>query len=90
MNVSLPVGLKAYVEAQSQSGYSTPSEFVRELIRADQKQRAREKLEILLLEGVASGEPVSADAGFWRELRAEGRAQVAKRTRAKAGRRTPK
>ncbi len=49
MNVSLPEDLKHYVESQTKSGYSTPSEYVRELIRADQKRRAKEKLDILLL-----------------------------------------
>jgi hypothetical protein len=32
MNVSLPEELKEYVEAQTKRGYSTPSEYVRELI----------------------------------------------------------
>ena len=30
MNISLPEELKEYVESQTKSGYSTPSEFVRE------------------------------------------------------------
>src|ERR1035438_2321984 len=41
MNVSLPEELKEYVETQTRQGYSTPSEYVRELIREDQKRRAR-------------------------------------------------
>lgn len=41
LNISLPQPLKDYVEAQVKgSGYSTPSEFVRELLRQDQKRRA--------------------------------------------------
>jgi antitoxin ParD1/3/4 len=49
MNISLPEELKTYVEEQAKGGFSTPSEFVRELIRQDQKRRARERLEQLLL-----------------------------------------
>ena len=71
MNISLPEELKQYVEAQTNAGYSTPSEYVRELIRHDQKRRARERLEQLLLEGLNSGEPVAADEKFWADLKAE-------------------
>jgi len=69
MNISLPEELKEYVEKQTQSGYSTPSEYVRELIRGDQKRRAAERLDALLLEGLNSGDPVPANAKFWAELK---------------------
>ncbi len=40
LNVSLPEALKAYVEGQVASGdWSTPSEYVRELIRQDKDRR---------------------------------------------------
>ena len=71
MNVSLPEELKEYVEAQTKRGYSTPSEYVRELIREDQKRHAKAKLDALLLEGLNSGEPIPADAKFWAELKHE-------------------
>lgn len=70
LNISLPQSLKDYVEEQvKQSGYSTPSEYVRELLRDDQKRRAEEKLEALLLEGLNSGEPIEVDENFWKDLR---------------------
>ena len=51
LNISLPSSLKDFVEAQVQSsGFSTPSEYIRNLVRDDQKRRAEEKLEALLLE----------------------------------------
>jgi antitoxin ParD1/3/4 len=71
MNISLPDELKEYVEGQSKMGYSTPSEYVRELIREDRKRHAREKLEALLLEGLESGEPGVADEKFWTALKTE-------------------
>ena len=71
MNVSLPEELKEYVEAQTRSGYSTPSEYVRELIRDDQKRRAKEKLDALLLEGLNSGKSIPVDAKFWSDLKRE-------------------
>ncbi len=79
MNISLPEGLKSYVEAQAKDGYSTPSEFVRELIRLDQKRRAHERLEQLLLEGLDSGEPILADEAFWTNLKNDALAQIATR-----------
>jgi len=87
MNVSLPQELKRYIDAQTKSGYSTPSEFVRELIREDRKRRSRERLEQLLLEGLDSGRPLRADGRFWadlkreaqRRLRAQSQTQKAKR-----------
>ena len=40
LNISLPEVLKSYVEGQVSSGnWSTPSEYVRELIRQDKERR---------------------------------------------------
>ena len=76
MNVSLPEELKDYVEQQAKGGYSTPSEYIRELIRADQKCRAKERLDALLLEGLSSGDPVPVNAKFWAELKREAMARL--------------
>lgn len=72
MNISLPDAMKAFVEEQVQSGgYGTVSEYVRDLVRRDQKERAQNRLEALLLEGLESGpgEPVTPE--FWEALRRE-------------------
>ena len=67
MNVSLPEALKDFVEDQvSARGYSTSSEYVRDLIRKDQD---RQRLRGLLLEGAASPQAVAADADYFDELR---------------------
>ncbi len=51
MNVSLPDTMKSFVEERlANDGYGTISEYIRELIRADQKRREEEKLETLLLQ----------------------------------------
>ena len=81
MNVSLPEDLKEYVEAQTKSSYSTPSEYVRELIRGDQKRRAKEKLDTLLLEGLNSGDSLPVDATFWSDLKREALAKLEARKR---------
>jgi antitoxin ParD1/3/4 len=57
MNISLPDPLKDFVDAQISSGrYSSVSEYVRELIRQDEKCKAEARLEAMLLEGLASPE----------------------------------
>lgn len=81
MNISLPQALKAYIERQTRTGYSTPSEYVRELIRGDQKRRAQERLDLLLLEGLDSGKPLPTTPAFWAELKRDARAKLAKKTR---------
>ena len=50
MNISLPDPMKQYVEERVSAGaYSSASEYVRELVRADQKRHAKEQLEQILL-----------------------------------------
>ncbi|MBD5655404.1 MAG: type II toxin-antitoxin system ParD family antitoxin [Candidatus Eremiobacteraeota bacterium] len=78
MNISLPEPLKQFVDGQISSGrYSTTSEYVRELIRADEKRKAEEKLEGLLLEGL-QGEANELTSADWQAIRQEAAARVKK------------
>ena len=75
MNISLPETLRAFVDEQvGGRGYGTSSEYVRELIRKD---RDRQQLRGLLLEGAASPPTEPADEAFFQELRDRSR-RVAK------------
>lgn len=77
MNVSLPDPLKQFVEEQvSGGGYSSVSEYVRELVRADQRRKAREQLEETLLAALRSGEPMEVTPQRWEELRQRVRARA--------------
>ena len=70
LNVSLPKVVKEYVEAQAAGeGYSTPSEYIRELIRDDRKRRAREKVEAALLEGLSSRPAKAISSSRWAQKR---------------------
>ena len=72
MNISLPDQLKEFVDVQVGSGrYSSVSEYVRDLIRTDEKRKAQEKLEALLMEGIQSGEPTEMTRQGWSDIRAE-------------------
>ena len=67
MNVSLPQALRPFVDEQVASrGYGTASEYVRELLRRD---RDRQRLRGLLLDGAASASTAPADEAYFGELR---------------------
>jgi antitoxin ParD1/3/4 len=67
MNISLPDGMKAFVDQQVASrGFGTSSEYIRELIR---KEQDRLRLQALLLEGAASSPGSTADAAYFSALR---------------------
>lgn len=86
MNISLPESLRSYVESRVESGaYSTPSEFLRDLIRRDREQ---EEIEQKLLEALEEpAVPIGKD--FWKEVRrtAHARAKVAPRRAKSSGKR---
>jgi antitoxin ParD1/3/4 len=71
MNVSLPQSLRTFVEKRvAASAYTSASEYVRELIRQDrERQGARDRLEELLLDGLASGPAKEMTASDWAALR---------------------
>lgn len=79
LNVSLPIEMKQFIEAKLSSGYGTVSEYIRELVRADQKREAQvkaaeEKVVAMLLEGVRQlerGEGIEVTPEYWEKLRRE-------------------
>lgn len=59
MNISLTDPLKQFVDDEvRQGGYSSTSDYVRDLIRQRQRQKAEELLRRLIAEGLASGPSV--------------------------------
>lgn len=87
MNISLPREMRSYVQRQLRAGgYSNASEFVRQLIRAEQA-RSRKQLRAMLLKGLASGPAEEATDAYWKRLdrRAHGRAGTPATKRRKAG-----
>jgi antitoxin ParD1/3/4 len=76
MNISLSEPLKQFVDSQVSTGrYSSASEYVRELIRNDEKRKAVESLEAKLLEGLASPE-IPLSAADWGNIRQEAMAMI--------------
>ena len=71
MNISLPDPLKEFVEHEIADGrYSSVSEYIRELIRGDEKRKAQDRLETMLLEGLA-GESTEMTRQDWDDIRKE-------------------
>jgi antitoxin ParD1/3/4 len=76
MNISLPDPLKQFVDGQISTGrYSSASEYVRELIRNDEKRKAQEDLETKLLEGLSSVE-TALNPEDWTTIRKEALAKA--------------
>ncbi|MCB9890839.1 MAG: type II toxin-antitoxin system ParD family antitoxin [Planctomycetes bacterium] len=69
MNVSLPEQLRAFVTDRAAGRFGSASEYVRELIREDQRRAEQEKLEALLIQGLASGETIEVTPEFWERKR---------------------
>lgn len=68
--IALPESMKSFVQDRvSEGGYSSVSEYVRELIRADQKRRVEEPIDALLVEGIHSGDPVEVTPEYWEAKR---------------------
>jgi antitoxin ParD1/3/4 len=61
LNVSMPEAMKEFIEAEVRTGsYSTPSEFVRDLVRDFQRRKASEG-EQRLIAALLSGRPIADD-----------------------------
>jgi len=66
MKIALPESMKAFVQKRAAEGnFSSVREYVLDLIRADQQRRHEERIDELLLEGLASGEPIEVDEAYW-------------------------
>jgi antitoxin ParD1/3/4 len=73
MNISLPAPLKNWIEQQvEQRGYSTASEFVRDVLRREQEQGSRAVIDARLVQAIESGESTPMTAKDWKRIRSEG------------------
>lgn len=91
MNISLPDGMRRYVEERVREGpYSTASEFFRELIRKDREERKREAREWLArevipaIESLDRGEFYEDTPEFWQGIREEVQERLAQAKTAEA------
>ena len=71
MNIALPEPMRLYVAERVASGaYGNTSEYVRELIRRDQREQEAARLRGLLEEGLASGPATPLSTADWADFKA--------------------
>ena len=71
-NIVVPETLQEFVLARvAEGGYKNVNEYVRALIRADQKNQAREVLDAEITKGINSGPAVPMTQEDWDSIRAE-------------------
>ena len=77
MNIALPDALRAYVAQRVESGeYGNTSEYVRDLIRKDQREQRIQRLRALVEDGLASGKSTADKPADWDELEAIARGHI--------------
>ena len=82
MNIALPEPMKSFVQEQvAKGGYSSVSEYVRQLIRADQQEKARRALEDEVLRGLDSGDGLTLTKSDWTAIRNEVKRRQAGRSK---------
>jgi antitoxin ParD1/3/4 len=70
LNISLPEVMKHFVEEQVREGmYASASDYIRALVREDQKRRAQDELEAKLLEALESGDATEMTQEDWAQIR---------------------
>lgn len=70
LNIALPESLKVFaLEQASKAGFSDVSQYIGDLIRADQRQATEAILESEIIKGLRSGDSTPMTEDDWRELR---------------------
>ncbi len=71
LNVAMPDELRAFVDARTKkAGFSTPTEYVRHLIRLDLERETQRRLEAALLERIDDQEYADLTPNDLQDLRA--------------------
>lgn len=66
ISASIPDNLKGWIDLQIETGnYSSASDYLRDLIRNDQRQLMH--LDMLILQGMNSGDDIKVDNEYWKK-----------------------
>lgn len=69
LTISLPQAMKKFIEARLREGsFSTPSEYIRSLIRFDQQRSSRGELEAFIRGGLRGKAFPALDEEAWRAV----------------------
>ena len=83
LNISLPEATRSWVEDQVRKhGYGTVSEYIRQLLRDEQKRQLREEVDHNLLDALDSGDASPLTRKDWQDIERQGLKQArTKKTR---------
>ncbi|MFZ4698999.1 MAG: ribbon-helix-helix domain-containing protein [Candidatus Methylumidiphilus sp.] len=75
LHISLPESLNRFVQERvEKEHYVNPSDYIMTLIRDEQKRQEEQRLEAMLLEGLASGQGLTMGTpdweAFWQKVQA--------------------
>ncbi len=77
MSFALPEPMRRYIDARVASGhYGNTSEYLRELVRKDQQEQAKQRLQALIEEGLMSGPAMARSADDEAELLSVARGDI--------------
>jgi antitoxin ParD1/3/4 len=80
MEISLSESMERFVEEQVAAGeHSSASDYVRALVRADQKRHAKEQLEQVLVSAMNSGDPMDLTEEMVEQVRQRLRGRASQR-----------
>ena len=81
INISVPRQMREWVDSQIETGsYGNISEYFRHLIRKHQAEETQQRIELLLIEGLESGDTTEITPEFWEAKRQ----QIIKRLQTKS------
>lgn len=82
LNIGIPDSLKQYIEDLVADGaYDSISDYMRELIQADQNEQARRLLESEVVKGIESGDSFPMTKADWDSIRGEALSRHEERNR---------
>jgi antitoxin ParD1/3/4 len=80
MNISIPKPIKAWLEEQiEKGGYASASEYIGELLRAEQNRKIRDRVDSELRSALDSGPATPMTADDWEEIRRQGQKRLRSR-----------
>jgi antitoxin ParD1/3/4 len=83
LNISVLASQKSYIEQQaSLAGFADPSDYLRQLIRADQQRKAREELEEMLVKAIENDKWIEGTPEYWAKKKEELAAKYGHETKA--------
>ena len=69
ISLAISESIVEYIDTRVASGgYGNRSEYIRDLVRLDQREQARQRLRLLIEEGMRSGAPTPMTGADWADM----------------------